>query len=304
MRATRYSRYESSLDDIDAADLMEMLGDAITGSQFNDPWDPDPEAGQTLEELMQAIQDALLEHGLVPEDMIREAQFAQEGQDTRLAQAIRQLVQKLQDEGFIRLQSPEGQAGEGRGRDENLNAKFEVTAKGLDFLGYRALRDVLGGLGKSSHGRHDTRDFAGGPEASGESKAYEFGDTLNLDVPETLKHVTARGLENVEEHDLVVRLAEYQSSAATVVMLDCSHSMILYGEDRFTPAKQVAIALSRLIHTQFPADTLQYVLFHDTAEVVPLSRLAQAQVGPYHTNTAAGLRLAQALLKRQNKDMK
>ena len=302
MHATRYSRYESSLEDIDAADLMEMLGDAITGAGANDPWDPDPEAGQSLDDLYNAIQQALLERGLIPEDMIKEAQFAEPGQETRLDQAIKRLMQKLQEGGFVRFTSAPGQAGPGEGGP--LESKFEVTGKGLDFLGYRALRDVLGGLGKASHGRHDTRDFAGGPEASGESKAYEFGDTLNLDVPETLKNVAAHGLENLEEPDLVVRLAEYQSSAATVVMLDCSHSMILYGEDRFTPAKQVALALARLIRTQFPGDTVQFVLFHDTAEVVPLAKLAQVQVGPFHTNTAAGLRLAQALLKRQNKDMK
>jgi Ca-activated chloride channel family protein len=104
--------------------------------------------------------------------------------------------------------------------------------------------------------------------------------------------------------DLMVRQSEYRSSCATVLMLDTSHSMILYGEDRFTPAKKVALALTHLIRTQFPGDTLRVVLFHDSAEEIPLATLAQAQVGPYHTNTAEGLKLARRILMAQKKDMK
>jgi Ca-activated chloride channel family protein len=109
---------------------------------------------------------------------------------------------------------------------------------------------------------------------------------------------------NLEYTDLHVHQSEYQSSCATVVMLDCSHSMILYGEDRFTPAKRVAMALSHLVRTQYPGDTLSLVLFHDSAEELPLSQLARAQVGPYYTNTREGLRLSQRILARQRKDMK
>jgi Ca-activated chloride channel family protein len=101
----------------------------------------------------------------------------------------------------------------------------------------------------------------------------------------------------------MVHQSEYQSSCATVLMLDCSHSMILYGEDRFTPAKKVALALSHLIRVQYPGDSLHLVLFHDSAEEVPLSQLARVQVGPYYTNTREGLVLAQRLLGRQRKDM-
>ena len=109
---------------------------------------------------------------------------------------------------------------------------------------------------------------------------------------------------NIEYSDLQVHQCEYQSSCATVLMLDCSHSMILYGEDRFTPAKKVAMALSHLIRTQYPGDSLSLVLFHDSAEEVPLSQLARVKVGPYYTNTREGLRLAQRILQRQRKDMK
>jgi Ca-activated chloride channel family protein len=201
--------------------------------------------------------------------------------------------------------------GQGQGQiDEPLprNIKFEVTEKGLDFLGYKTLRSLLGSMGKSSLGRHDTMYLATGVEAESASKPYEFGDTINLDVNATLLSAIQReGLTvplNLEYKDLHVHQCDYQSSCATVVMLDCSHSMILYGEDRFTPAKKVALALGHLIRTQYPGDSLKIVLFHDSAEELPLAKLATTQVGPYHTNTAEGLRLARRVLQAQRKDMK
>ena len=150
--------------------------------------------------------------------------------------------------------------------------KFEVTDKALDFLGYRALRDLLGSIGRSSAGRHDTRHLSTGVEAIAAPKPYEFGDTLNIDPSSTILnavqrlHAEASGLGDRDPRiatrvagrststtpDLMVAQSEYQSSCATVIMLDCSHSMILYGEDRFTPAKRVALALSHLIRTQYP----------------------------------------------------
>ncbi len=131
---------------------------------------------------------------------------------------------------------------------------------------------------------------------------------MNLDINATLASAIQReGLTlplSIEYSDLHVHQCEYQSSCATVLMLDCSHSMILYGEDRFTPAKKVAMALSQLIRTQYPGDTLSLVLFHDSAEELPVSQLARVRVGPYYTNTREGLRLAQRILQRQRKDMK
>jgi Ca-activated chloride channel homolog len=188
--------------------------------------------------------------------------------------------------------------------------EFSLTGKGLDFLGWRTLRGLLGAMGRASMGAHDTPHLATGVEAEAASRPYEFGDVLNLDVAATLKSALAReglradGTLPLEYGDLHVHQAEYRSSCATVLMLDTSHSMILYGEDRFTPAKKVALALTHLIRTQFPGDTLRVVTFGDTAEEIPLGRLAHAQVGPYHTNTAAGLELARRLLLAQNKDMR
>jgi Ca-activated chloride channel family protein len=190
--------------------------------------------------------------------------------------------------------------------------RFEITDKSLDFLGYRALRDLLGSIGRSSIGRHDTREMATGIEASGAPKAYEFGDTMNLDASGTILNAVLRTSREraagagiaVDYEDLMVVQGEYQSSCATVLMLDCSHSMILYGEDRFTPAKRVALALANLIRLQYPGDALKLVLFHDSAEEIPLSRLARVRVGPYYTNTREGLRLARRILERQQKDMR
>jgi Ca-activated chloride channel family protein len=209
-------------------------------------------------------------------------------------------------------QSEVPQPGEGgqAGNGPEGPVRFEITDKSLDFLGYRALRDLLGSIGKSSIGRHDTREMATGIEASGAPKVYEFGDTMNLDASGTILNAVVReksigkGAIEVDYEDLMVVQGEYQSSCATVVMLDCSHSMILYGEDRFTPAKRVALALSNLIRLQYPGDALKLVLFHDSAEEIPLQQLARVRVGPYYTNTREGLRLARRILERQQKDMR
>ncbi|HUH13450.1 MAG TPA: VWA domain-containing protein, partial [Longimicrobiales bacterium] len=170
------------------------------------------------------------------------------------------------------------------------------------------LKDLMSALGHSSHGSHDTAQLSTGIEAGAASKPYAFGDHLNLDIPGTLKNAIRRGGAelplDIDYPDLMVNQAEYRSSCATVLMLDVSHSMILYGEDRFTPAKKVALALSHLIRTQYPGDSLHVVTFGDRAEEIPLSQLARAQVGPFHTNTAEGLQLARRLLRAQSKDMK
>ncbi len=294
-------------------DLLSALSDYLLQSGFQDSWYSYEfnDGEQTLDELKQAIQQALEAGELLDENM-RE-RLEQMRADGQLDELIEKLIQRMEQEDYINIDQPfdrsrqspvAGQAGE----QQQAQVKFEVTDKGLDFLGYRTLRDLLGSLGKSSFGRHDTRDMATGIESSGASRAYEFGDTLNLDITATLSNAIQRdGLKvpiELEYSDLQVHQCEYQSSCATVLMLDCSHSMILYGEDRFTPAKKVAMALSQLIRTQYPGDSLSLVLFHDSAEELPLSQLARVKVGPYYTNTREGLRMAQRILERQRKDMK
>ena len=312
MKRIRYSKYvPDPAGEMSLEDLLSALSDYLLQSGFeNYLYDAFPDAQQTLDDLRRAIQQALLEGDVLSPEM-RE-QLEQMQMDGTLDQLIDQLIERMQQENYISIDQPHdpaqassvgGQVGEAQ-----QQAKFEITDKSLDFLGYKTLRDLMGSLGKSSFGRHDTRDMATGIETSGSSRTYEFGDTLNLDITATLSSAIRReGLElplNIEYSDLQVHQCEYQSSCATVLMLDCSHSMILYGEDRFTPAKKVAMALAQLIRTQYPGDSLSLVLFHDSAEEVPISQLARVKVGPYYTNTREGLRLAQRILERQRKDMK
>jgi len=325
MKFTRYGKF-NGLDvwSLDLGDLMEGLSDSLLSSGYDDDYywtrERTPQ-DTTLDALRRALLQALIDQGMLSEHQIKQMLDENEGkyEGSQLQEMLNQLIERLVEEGYLTLheepqtseQRRQMKRGQGEGRIEEplpRNIKFEVTEKGLDFLGYKTLRGLLGSLGKSSMGRHDTMQLATGVEAESASKPYEFGDTINLDVNTTLLSAIQReGLSvplNLEYRDLHVHQCDYQSSCATVVMLDCSHSMILYGEDRFTPAKKVALALGHLIRTQYPGDSLKIVLFHDSAEELPLAKLATTQVGPYHTNTAEGLRLARRILQAQRKDMK
>jgi Ca-activated chloride channel family protein len=314
MKRIRYTKYvPDPAGEMSMEDLLGALSDYLLQSGFQNylPYYDLPDGEQTLDDLRDAIEQALLDSDLLTEELREQLQQMQ-GQGS-LDELIEKLIQRMQQEDYISIDQPHDPAqrpstGAGQVGDAQQQARFEITDKSLDFLGYKTLRDLLGSLGKSSFGRHDTRDMATGIEASGASRQYEFGDTLNLDITATLSSAIQReGLAlplNIEYSDLQVHQCEYQSSCATVLMLDCSHSMILYGEDRFTPAKKVAMALSHLLRTQYPGDSLSLVLFHDSAEEIPVSQLARVKVGPYYTNTREGLRLAQRILRRQQKDMK
>ncbi len=345
MRFTKYSKWSpEDWDDLNLQDLMDALSEFLLESGFNEQmkrnmrrwqrgWDDfdDPndfKPNDAMQALRDAIRDALKNSGLLDQEQYNQL-FDYEGNplNDQLEKLIDKLVQQLIDEGYLKIQAEDGvemgedgdgetdrakfrnQQQQGELEDyKNVRIKFEVTEKGLDFLGYKTLKHLMGSLGKASFGRHDTKYLSTGVEAHESSKQYEFGDTMNLDVTATLVNAIGReGLGvplNLEYKDLMVHQSEYQSSCATVVMLDCSHSMILYGEDRFTPAKRVALALSHLIRTQYPGDSLKLLLFHDSAEEVPLAKLGSVQVGPYHTNTCEGLRLARRILMGQRKDMK
>src|SRR5256714_12003027 len=323
MRFARYSKF-NGLDvyGLNLGDLMEGLADSLLYSGYDDDyyWTRErAEQDTSLDALRRALLQALMDQGVLSQHQIQQMLDENEGkyQGSQLQEMLNQLIERLLEEGYLTLHEEQTEqrrdmmGGNGEGRIEEplpRNVKFEVTEKGLDFLGYKTLRNLLGSLGKSSVGRHDTSHLSTGIEAAAASKPYEFGDTINLDVNTTLLSAIQReGLTvplNLEYSDLHVHQCDYQSSCATVVMLDCSHSMILYGEDRFTPAKKVALALGHLIRTQYPGDSLKIVLFHDSAEELPLAKLATTQVGPYHTNTAEGLRLARRLLQAQRKEMK
>ncbi len=314
MKFIRYSKYVGDpASEMSMEDLLSALSDFLLNSGFDSPYQNFYEMSdgeQSMDALRQAIEDALMNEEFMEGLRERLEQMKAEG---TLDDLIEQVIERMQQEDYISAEQPpdpsQQQQGVGGqvGRNQS-QVKFEITDKSLDFLGFKTLRDLLGSLGKSSFGRHDTRDMSTGVEASGASRHYEFGDTLNLDITATLSSAIQReglGLPlKLEYSDLQVHQCEYQSSCATVLMLDCSHSMILYGEDRFTPAKKVAMALSHLIRTQYAGDSLSLILFHDSAEEVPLSQLARVKVGPYYTNTREGLRLAQRILQRQRKDMK
>jgi Ca-activated chloride channel family protein len=320
----RYSKFTpEDLDGLDLEDLLSRLSDLLLSSGFDNPYGmpyDDEDGGHSMQSLHDAILEALLRGGMLSDEMLekllgKDWQHADDAEE-RVDELVRRIIEKLRQQGYLTsTQDTPGrearrEAG-GQGQDgPEGQVRFEITDKSLDFLGYRALRDLLGSIGKSSIGRHDTREMATGIEASGAPKQYEFGDTMNIDASSTILNAVMRrqavgegGIE-VDYEDLMVVQGEYQSSCATVLMLDCSHSMILYGEDRFTPAKRVALALANLIRLQYPGDALKVVLFHDSAEEIPLSRLARVRVGPYYTNTREGLRLARRLLERQQKDMR
>lgn len=319
----RYTRFTGTLlDEIDLESLVSQLSDLLLSSGFGHPRETD-EDDRTMQALHDAILEALLNGGLLPDDLVDELLDGATGDAAAQARQeldalIDQLIDRLGASGYITLppdldaERQRRASGGGEGASAG-RATFQVTDKALDFLGWRALRDLLGAVGRSSAGRHDTREQATGVESGAAPKPYAFGDTLNLDATATLLQAAHRARREgpasrsrltVTHDDLMVAQGEYQSSCATVLLLDCSHSMILYGEDRFTPAKRVALALSQLIRTQYPGDALQVVLFHDSAEEVPLAQLGRVRVGPYYTNTREGLRMARRLLDRQRKDMR
>src|SRR5256885_9790594 len=326
MKFTKFSKYTGEpADAIDLEELVKKLGDFFLQSGFEsqfygmDQFDPERSMEALREAILRALQKGdLFDENSLTEEMRKMLQRTAAITNKELRALTKKLRNRRPKEGFNNPQQPpqitppnkataRGSVGQPMDRNQS-QVRFEITDKTIDFLGFKTLQDLLGSLGRSSSGRHDTRDLSTGIESGGVSRAYDFGDTLNLDVSKTLFNAARRDGAKVrveiQYKDLMVHQCEYHSSCATVVLLDCSHSMILYGEDRFTPAKRVAMALSHLIRTQYPGDTLNLVLFHDSAEEVPLSELARVQVGPYYTNTREGLRLAQRILLRQKKDMR
>ena len=329
MRFTTYGKYRGRwLDALNLQSLIEHLSDFLMdggfagGPHYHPYWGwSGGEDSSSTDALKNALLKALIESGQLTPEMIDELRGEGDGDDevrAQIARLLDDLVQKMVEEGYINLETgnpqmpgatydvTEGQVDEAKQAAQKVD--FSLTQKGMDFLGYRALKGLLSALGKAAAGSHDTPHLATGIEAEAASKPYEFGDTLNLDIPATLKKAIEReGLSvpiNLEDGDLMVHQAEYRSSCATVLLLDISHSMVLYGEDRFAPAKRVALALSHLIRTQFPGDSLRVVTFGDRAAEIPLSQLAKAQVGPFHTNTAEGIEVARRILAAQNKDMR
>jgi Ca-activated chloride channel family protein len=313
MPVTKYTKWiPSPLDGLSLEQLLDELSEFFLQSGFEYGFQPMRDT-RSLDSLKEAIIEKLVEMGRIPEELYYQwLDDRSEGEAKELDDLINQLIRRMIEEGWMQAQGmPEASGdsgGDGMEGDVNGAARFELTDKSIDFLGFRLLRHLLGSLGRSSLGRHETVHFATGVEAYQAPKEYEFGDTLNIDISATLLSAIGReGLGvpiDLGYSDLMVNRSEYESSCSTVLLLDTSHSMILYGEDRFTPAKRVALALAHLIRSQYPGDSLRLVLFHDSAEEIPLKQLARVVVGPYHTNTCEGLRLARRLLMAEKKDMR
>jgi uncharacterized protein with von Willebrand factor type A (vWA) domain len=185
---------------------------------------------------------------------------------------------------------------------QELGGRLELTQRGQRALRRESLELIFNDLRKGAAGEHPTPHTGTGGERLSETRAYRFGDNLSdLDRPGTLRNALRRGIDDITitEDDFEVFETEHRASVATVLLLDVSHSMVLYGEDRMTPAKMVALALAELILTKYPKDSLEVVLFGDDARQVGLDELPFTGAGPYHTNTKAGLRLAQQILKKK-----
>jgi uncharacterized protein with von Willebrand factor type A (vWA) domain len=192
--------------------------------------------------------------------------------------------------------------------DEGPKGEFKLKAKSEQSLRQSALEEIFGKLKRTKQGDHNTSHSGRGDEQTTERRDYEFGDTLEqIAVTDSLRNAQINhGLENffMTEEDLEVMESEYKTQTSTVLMIDISHSMILYGEDRITPAKKVAMALAELITKKYPKDTLDILVFGDDAWQIEIKDLPYLQVGPYHTNTVAGLELAMDILRRRKNSNK
>ncbi|MEX0315242.1 MAG: VWA domain-containing protein [Allomuricauda sp.] len=219
---------------------------------------------------------------------------------------IDDFIEDLKAKGYIREEfDTDGQQGENEGEegDGEGGGNLSITAKLERMLRQRALDQIFGKLKRSGVGNHKTGKSGRGDEHTGEFREYRFGDALeHISMTESLKNAQINhGIGNfsLSEEDLVVEDTQYKAQMSTVLMIDISHSMILYGEDRITPAKKVAMALAELITTRYPKDTLDILVFGNDAWPIPIKDLPYLRVGPYHTNTVAGLQLAMDMLRRK-----
>lgn len=205
---------------------------------------------------------------------------------------IEDFIEDLKAKGYIREEI-----------DENGGSGMGITAKTERAIRQTALENIFGNLNKSGSGNHKTKASGQGDEMTGEFRSYHFGDSLEkISLTESLKNAQINngiGEFELTENDLVVEDTQYKSQMSTVLMIDISHSMILYGEDRITPAKKVAMALAELITTRYPKDTIDILVFGNDAWSISIKDIPYLKVGPYHTNTVAGLQLAMDILRRK-----
>ena len=253
-------------------------------------FDPNETGKSKFEQLLDIFMQLLsYTNGDVGEALQWMNQLDKEYQLTDNEYGMGDFIDDLKDKGYI---------------DENRQTgEIAITPKTEQGIRRRSLEEIFGKLKKTKQGNHNTFKPGGGDEANPETRPFRFGDQIEqIDFTESIRNAQINhGIEhfNMQEDDLKIRETDYKSQTSTVLMIDISHSMILYGEDRITPAKKVAMALSELITTKYPKDTLDIVVFGNDAWPVEIKDLPYLQVGPYHTNTVAGLELAMDILRRR-----
>jgi uncharacterized protein with von Willebrand factor type A (vWA) domain len=252
---------------------------------------PTTGAGQsTFDQLLKLfMQLILMTSGDVAEALSWLTQLDNQYKMTDGKYGIGDFINDLKDKGFI--------------TEDNEKGSFKITPKSEQSIRKSALEEIFGQLKKTSRGSHDTHHVGSGDEASADLRAFQFGDTLDqISMTESIRNAQInQGMGDflLTENDLEVQEREHKSQTSTVLMIDISHSMILYGEDRITPAKKVALALSELITKNYKKDTLDILVFGNDAWQIQIKDLPYLEVGPYHTNTVAGLELALDLLRRR-----
>ncbi|MEP2058383.1 MAG: VWA domain-containing protein [Maribacter litoralis] len=216
---------------------------------------------------------------------------------------IDDFIEDLKAKGYIREEFKDGGGNGEDGEEGSGGGNISITAKMERIIRQRALDQIFGKLKRSGAGNHKTGKSGQGDEHTGDLREYRYGDGLeNISMTESLKNAQINhgvGSFHLSENDLVVEDTQHKAQMSTILMIDISHSMILYGEDRITPAKKVAMALAELITTRYPKDTLDILVFGNDAWPIPIKDLPYLQVGPYHTNTVAGLQLAMDMLRRK-----
>ncbi len=253
-------------------------------------FDPHEEGKSAFDKLLQLFLEVLTyTSGDLAEAMAWMNELDKKYQLTDDEYGMGDFVEDLKDKGYI--------------TEDNQNGEIRITPRTEQGIRKKSLEDIFGKLKKTRSGDHNSFKPGQGDEISPDSRPFQFGDMLEqIDFTESIRNAQINhGLENfsIQEDDLQIRETDFKAQTSTVLMIDISHSMVLYGEDRITPAKKVAMALSELITTKYPKDTLDIVVFGNDAWPVEIKDLPYLQVGPYHTNTVAGLELAMDILRRR-----
>ena len=261
----------------------------MLGHNFS-KYDPKQNGKSSFEKLLDAFMQLLTyTNGDVAEALSWLTELDKEYDLTNEEYGLGDFIEDLKEKGYI---------------DENRqNGEIKITPKTEQGIRKRSLEEIFGKLKKTKQGNHNTFKPGGGDEINPETRPFQFGDTLEqIDFTASIRNAQINhGIDSFKMHedDLEIRETDFKAQTSTVLMIDISHSMILYGEDRITPAKKVAMALSELITTKYPKDTLDIVVFGNDAWMIEIKDLPYLQVGPYHTNTVAGLELAMDILRRR-----